>query len=66
MVMMIKQRLKSKTHWSSMAKLAVGAIVLNLPMVQDVLGDNYGYVFIGFAILDGILRELTTKPVSEK
>lgn len=62
----IKSRTKSKSHWFNTFVLAFGFINLNLPMLQDKIGDNYGYVFMVMGVIGIILREVTTKPVSEK
>ena len=63
----LKKRLKSRFHW-----LGAGTILYGLQMAQgniNSLGippDKVGWVviFIGLAI--HVLRERTTKPVSEK
>ena len=64
----IIKRLKSKTVWFGIAVQATGALVL----IQSNLGSlNIPPAYVGWATvivgtLIGILRELTTKPVSEK
>lgn len=66
--MSIRKRLKSKTVWLGIAVQLTGALVLiqsnidslNIPPAYV----GWAAVIVGTAI--GILRELTTKPVSDK
>ncbi len=63
---MIKQRLKSKTHRFNTFVGAVGILEVNFHYLQNLLGEYYGLSFIGIMVVGYALRELTTKPVSEK
>ena len=49
------------------ALLAIGGTVLQtLPMLQDQLQGNYGYVFMGVSVIVAILRSKTNGPVGDK
>lgn len=57
---------KSRTY-DFMAIIAVlGVVEQNLPLVRDQLGDYYGWVFIGIAVIGVLLRNATSGPVGEK
>jgi hypothetical protein len=57
---------KSRTYdWSAFLVL-FGVVEMNLPMVKEQLGDNYGWIFIGVAIVTALLRKVTTGPVGQK
>lgn len=43
-----------------------GVVQEHLPLIQDTLGKNYGWAFIGFALVGYYLRFKTTAPVGEK
>lgn len=58
-------RLKSKTNWASMVLAAFGVLETKMPMLQPLLGDGYPLVFVGVAVVYGMLREITKKPVAE-
>lgn len=60
------KRTKSKTHMLNTTVLVLGFLQLNLDKVQDALGDWYGWIFIAIGVAGLILREITTKPISEK
>jgi len=64
---MLKETIKkSKTLNFAVVVTVFGIIELNLPLVKENLGNYYGYVFIGIAIIVAVLRKLTTKPLNEK
>lgn len=63
---MLSQRLKSKTYWLAITTAVLGVLSQYIPMFQEFLGENYPFVFVGIAILSAIVREMTTKPLSEK
>lgn len=57
---------KSRTY-DYAALLAVAAVVLQaLPMLQDKLAGNYGYVFMGVSVVVAFLRHKTTGAVGAK
>lgn len=43
-----------------------GVLEQNLPLVREQLGDYYGIIFIGIAVITFMLRYVTTGPVGEK
>ena len=63
---MFKKIHKSKTIWFGHALAALGIVEANMGLLRNNLGDYYGYVFIGVALITYILRQNTTKPLSEK
>lgn len=44
----------------------LGVVEQNLHLVRDQLGDHYGWVFIGIAVVGTLLRFKTTGPVGQK
>lgn len=64
--MNIKKQLKSKTQWFNIAVAAVGIIEINMHLMRDNLGDNYGMVFIAVSVVAMVLRNLTTGPIDAK
>ena len=54
---------KSRTLDWSVLLAVFGVIEMNLPMVKEQLGDYYGWVFIGSAVITAVLRKVTTKPL---
>jgi len=58
--------LKSKTNWAALTVGVLGIVEMNAPMLQDMLGQWYGASFIGISVTMFVLRQMTTKPVSEK
>lgn len=58
--------LKSKTINFALLLAMFGAAEQNLPLVQDALGDKYGWVMMAVAAIVAVLRVVTTKPLSEK
>ncbi len=54
----------SRTQLLNAVSGAIGAGLVALPTVQDSLPpEAYGWIFMGFAMLNGILRKLTTQPL---
>lgn len=66
MLCKLLKRLKSKTHiWSTLIGL-VGILEVNYGLMRDLLGEHYGWSYIVIMAIGYILREATTKPVSDK
>lgn len=65
-ITMIKKRLKSKTYWLAIALSALTVAQEQLPALKDVLQDNYSLVMFAVAVAIAVLREVTTKPLSDK
>ena len=64
--MQYKGLVKGSKTMDFAALLAVfGTIEQNLPMVKDMIGDNYGLVFIGVSVIVALLRMVTTKPLGD-
>lgn len=60
------KRLKSKTHiWHTLVGL-LGILEVNYGLLRDMLGEHYGWSYIVIMAMGYILREVTTKPVSDK
>jgi len=57
---------KSKTINFSYLLTVFGILELNMPLIREQLGENYGYLFIAVSIIVGLLRQATTKPLSER
>lgn len=56
----MKSLKKSKTIWFNLIIASVGILELNLHLLQSVLGEYYGAVFIFVAMIGAWLRVLTT------
>ena len=67
MIKKIKQRLLSKTIWlTSIAPSILTFLTLYSNELKGILNNNYQYVFMLFAVLAWISRELTTKHLNDK
>lgn len=64
--MKITKQLKSKTQWFNISVAAVGIIEVNLHLMRDNLGDNYGFAFIAVSVVAMVLRNLTKEPIDAK
>jgi len=65
--MNLKSRMRSRTYRvAAFFAVVIAPIEMNMHLLQNVLGEYYGASFIGVAIIMGILREITTTPVTEK
>ena len=62
----ITKRLKSKTYIYSIILTALTVAQDNLPLLKEYLLDNYNMTMFVIIMTTVILRELTTKPISEK
>lgn len=59
--------LKSKTMWLAFGITALGVVQANYPMVQHLVPEKYqGLVFVVIGVAVGLLRVVTTQPLSEK
>ena len=58
---------RSKTMWFAGAVVALGVLQSNYPLIQHLVPEKYqGLVFVGIGVAVGVLRLVTTKPLSEK
>jgi len=57
---------KSRTFDAATLMIIFGVVQQNLPMVQESLGDYYGFIFMGVGIVFALLRQSTKGPVGEK
>ena len=63
---MIKGSLKSQTMWVAVFTAISGAMLVYMPLLQDVFTPrDYGIIMIGLGVLQGVLRTTTTKPLDE-
>jgi len=46
--------------------MLLAPVQANIEMFHDFFGKYYAFVFVGLGIVMAGLREITTKPVSEK
>ena len=60
------QRAKSWTYWLGLSVGVLGLIQANFPLISDFLGDKAGIVNMGIMVSIFVVRELTTKPLSDK
>lgn len=65
-VLMIKQKLKSKTHRWNLIQGVVAIVELKFGLLEGLLGEWYGLAFIVTMVVGYVLREMTTLPVSMK
>lgn len=66
---LILQRLKSKTYQLAILTALVGFIQANPQLISDTLklsASQLGWVMSGLGIIAMVIRELTTKAISEK
>jgi len=63
----MKQMVKSRTMWFSLALVIIGALYDNFSYLQNVIDPKYyGTIFVGIGIICAILRFYTTKPLDYK
>jgi len=63
----IKQRLRSNTNRAAiLLSVILVPLEVNFHLLQEALGANYGYAYIGFSILMVAMRDITTKPITER
>ncbi len=58
--------IKSKTLWFNLLVAILGIIELNMLVLEPYLGDHYGIVFMAIAIINVILRTVTTTSLKDK
>lgn len=58
--------LRSKTIIFSMLLAMLGALELNIPMLQTALGDYYALTYIIIGMIIAALRVVTKVPLSDK
>lgn len=64
--MIEKEWWESKTHWFNIMIGIFGVIELNVHLLQNAIGDNYGYLVIAIGVIGVILRNVTTTPIKKK
>ena len=57
---------KSRSYDLAALMAVLSAAQTNLPMVQEQLGDAYGWLMLGASVLMAYLRKTTTGPVGVK
>lgn len=62
----VLKQAKSKTNWYGVIVLCLGIVEANASLIQQHLGEYYGLFLMAIGIGTVILRQFTTKPVSEK
>ena len=63
---MFKQILKSKTMLFNIFVAIMAVVELNMNVLQPLLGDHYGVVFMVIAVVNAILRIVTTTSLKDK
>ena len=58
--------LKSRTINFSILLAVMGVVEMNLHLIQDHLGDDYGAVYIIIASIVAALRVITTQDIEDK
>lgn len=63
----MKAASKSRTIIFALVVMAFGVIHASLPVVQHLVSPSlYGFLTVGIGMLVGVLRVVTTMPVTEK
>ena len=57
---------KSRTMDYALLLVIFGTVLQALPMVQDQLQGNYGFIFMGLSIITAVLRAKTTQALGDK
>lgn len=63
---MFKQILKSKTMVFNIFVAIMAVVEMNMAVLQPMLGDHYGIVFMFVALVNVILRSITTTSLKDK
>lgn len=58
--------IKSKTLWFNIIVAVLGIIEMNMSLMQPYLGDSYGIIFMVIAVINVILRTVTTTSLKDK
>jgi hypothetical protein len=67
LVMLLVQRLKSKTYLFATATIVLGAVLHLMPLVQAALTPEvYGMVVSAIGVVIAVLREVTSEPLNDK
>lgn len=57
---------KSKTMLFNILVAVLGIVEMNMQVLQEYLGTHYGIIFMLVAVVNVILRTVTTKPLNDK
>lgn len=57
---------KSWTVWFQYLVASLGVLEVNMHLLQDALGTNYGYVFIAVSAVSVMLRMKTDTAIKDK
>ena len=58
--------IKSKTLWFNIIVAVLGIIEMNMSLMQPYLGDSYGIIFMVIAVINVVLRTVTTTALKDK
>ena len=58
--------IKSKTLWFNIIVAVLGILEMNMMVLQPYLGDSYGAIFMVIAVINVILRTVTTTSLKDK
>lgn len=58
--------IKSKTLWFNIVVAVLGIIEMNMSLMQPYLGDSYGIIFMVIAVINVVLRTVTTTSLKDK
>lgn len=58
--------IKSKTLWFNIIVAVLGILEMNMMVLQPYLGDSYGVIFMVIAVINVILRTVTTTSLKDK
>ena len=59
----MKKWYMSKTYWFNAAVAIVAMVQLNIPIVQEQLGNHYGWVLMGISAIGIMLRTVTSTKI---
>jgi len=62
----MKKWYMSKTYWFNISLAIVGMLQTNIPLVQDQLGGNYGWILMGISAIGIMLRNVTSTKIKLK
>lgn len=58
--------IKSKTLWFNIVVAVLGIIEMNMMVLQPYLGEHYGIAFMVIAVVNVVLRTVTTTSLKDK